>query len=167
MRCVAIRATIARLLSLTPRGSFVRKEEGTLGKGCLTAIAIVIAIPVIWTFAEVYGRSDFERPNATAVDLNETPSNLVSSYSANEAAAKAAYSDATIRLIGQVSNVSLNATGGVIVNVSDQQATVSAHLLDSEKRWSESLSPGDSIKLICNDPYYLLGVVSLDHCVRD
>lgn len=134
-------------------------------KGCLIVLGVIIAIPFIWVFAEVFTRSEFERPDATAAAASVSPSELKSAYVANEISADERYAASPIRVSGTVSRVALNLTGGAIVDISEGGASVSAHMLDSEKGWVASIQTGASIALLCNEPFYVLGIVSLRHCI--
>jgi hypothetical protein len=134
-------------------------------KGCLVALALIIAVPLVWVFAEAYQRSDFERPDTTAQPIDTTASELASAYASNEAAAQQRYSGAPLRISGRVSSISLNLTGGTVLHLDAGETSVSAHMLDSEKAWAASIAPGSGVILLCEDSSYLLGIPVVEHCI--
>lgn len=134
-------------------------------KGCLITLGVIIAMPIAWMLAEVVTRSEMNRPDASVEATAATPSGLATAFSANELAAGEKYESSPVSLTGDVGRVALNFTGGAVVDLTDGRASVSAHMLDSEKEWVSRLQVGSRITLRCTDPSYALGIVILRHCI--
>lgn len=165
-------------LSVTPASP----PPGTLTKKSNKLVGCIVFVVVIFVLLALIGQcaqkvagpagtatassSGGGTPETGQVPLAVTAQELFNSYQANEASAQGYFGGRPLLVSGTVKKVSLDFMNNPIVELETPNEFMPAHaaLADDAKGDASNFSPGDNVKLLCEDVSEIISTPMLKNC---